>query len=284
MLEHFSTPFYSYIWLNLASIKYPSLALRRDQIAKTLSPKQLVFAQSLAAEMQRRIQDQLSDQQEPSQKNPAFPEPQMLGSGTGTVITTNGYILTCSHVIDKANTIEVKVADRTYQAKIIRDDKYNDLALLKISGSFQALAFSSSRSAKIGQDVFAMGYPRPNVQGEGIKFTKGSISSLTGLMDDLRMYQISVPVQPGNSGGPLLDMNGNITGVIVAMLDAETTLNNSGTLPQNVNYAIKSIYAKTLIDTLPDVAEGLLSPSSMKSFEETVDMAQKSIVMILTYK
>ena len=281
----------SYAWYTLAaassdnSSKFISTiagAIRDEFSTKKLSPEQIVYAQELAANIQYHIdhQDQSSGEQLPFLDT----EPQIIGSGTGTVITTNGYILSCSHVIDGADTIKVKVAGKTYLAKIVRDDKYNDLALLKITGSFQALAFSSRRSAKIGQDMFTLGYPRPNVQGEGVKFTKGSISSLTGLMDDLRMYQISVPVQPGNSGGALLDMDGNITGVVVAMLDAETALNTSGSLPQNVNYAIKSIYAKTLIDTLPDVAKGLLSPSNMKSFEETVDMAQKSIVMILTYR
>lgn len=281
----------SYAWYTLAAASSDASSIFMSMLATTirdefftekLSPEQIVYAQELAAKIQYLIDhpDQSSGLQSPILET----EPQVIGSGTGTVITTDGYILTCSHVINGADTIEVNVAGKTYQAKIIHDDKYNDLALLKISGSFQALAFSSSRSAKIGQDMFTLGYPRPSLQGTGIKLTKGSISSLTGIMDDLRMYQISIPIQPGNSGGPLLDMDGNITGVVVAMLDAETAFSTSGSLPQNVNYAIKSTYAKILIDTLPEVSAGLLLPSKERSFDEVVDMAQKSIVMILTYR
>jgi hypothetical protein len=87
------------------------------------------------------------------------------------------------------------------------------------------------------------------------KFTEGTISSLTGFQDDLRLYQISVPVQPGNSGGALVDENGNVLGIIVAMLDAKTTFRVSGSLPQNVNYAVKSVYAQAMLDTLPEVSD-----------------------------
>jgi S1-C subfamily serine protease len=86
----------------------------------------------------------------------------------------------------------------------------------------------------MGQEVFTIGHANPSLQGVGAKFTKGTINSLTGFQDDLRLYQLSVPVQPGNSGGALLDENGNILGVILAMLDAKTTFRISGSLPQNV--------------------------------------------------
>lgn len=103
-------------------------------------------------------------------------------------------------------------------------------------------------------------------------------------MDDLRLYQISVPVQPGNSGGPLLDEEGNIIGVVVAMLDAQTAFEVSGSLPQNVNYALKSIYALALLDTLPEVIQSLPTPQTQKSFEAVAYRAQKSIAMIVVYE
>ena len=119
---------------------------------------------------------------------------------------------------------------------------------------------------------------------DNAKLTKGSINSLTGIKDDFRLYQISIPVQPGNSGGPLLDMNGNVIGIIVAMLDAKTAFQISGSLPQNVNYAVKSTYAQALLDTLPDVSGNFLSAYTKKSFDNVVDRVKKCVVLIVTYE
>ena len=136
----------------------------------------------------------------------------------------------------------------------------------------------------MGQEVFTIGFPSPILQGVSAKFTKGTINSLTGFQDDIRLYQISVPVQPGNSGGALLDDSGNILGVIVAQLDAKTTFKISGSLPQNVNYAIKSIYAQAMLDTISGVADKLLLPSKNQSFDDAVNRVKKSTVMVLSYK
>jgi S1-C subfamily serine protease len=168
-----------------------------------------------------------------------------------------------------------------YPASLIREDPNNDLAILKVNGSFPALAFSPHRSAKMGQDVFTVGFPNPGLQGVSAKYTKGTISSLTGFQDDLRLYQISIPIQPGNSGGALLDEYGNLLGVVVAMLNAKTAFQVSGSLPQNVNYAVKSLYAQAMIDTIPEMAGKLLSPS--KSKPGAIDNAQNSTVMVVCY-
>jgi len=202
-------------------------------------------------------------------------------TGTGFIITNDGYILTCHHVVEDAEQINIIKGGERFQAKLIRSDPNNDLAILKVNGSFPALAFSPHRSAQIGQDVFTFGYPNPGLQGVSAKYTKGTVSSLTGFQDDLRLYQISVPIQPGNSGGPLLDENGNILGVVIAMLNAKKTFEISGSFPQNVNYAVKSLYAQAMIDTMPDVAGKLISPSRNKS--NAIENAQASTVMVVCY-
>jgi len=140
-----------------------------------------------------------------------------------------------------------------------------------------------STTAKMGQEVFTIGYPNPVLQGVNVKLTKGSINSLTGVQDDIRLYQISVPVHPGNSGGPLLDMDGNVIGIIVAMLDAKTAFKISGSLPQNVNYAIKSTYAQTLIDTMPEISGSLLPAFKKETFDNVVNRVKKCAVMIVVY-
>jgi len=273
----------AYAWSSLATKATAewwrqSAVEKRDFLAKKLSPKQLVEAQDLAAKIQYQIDNPADPQTQPPAKTNSD---KAIGSGTGFFITTDGYILTCLHVVDGAARIEIYVGDKMYPASLIRSDSTNDLAILKVNGSFQALAFSPHRSAKMGQDVFTVGYPNPGLQGISAKYTKGTISSLTGFQDDLRLYQISVPVQPGNSGGALLDENGNILGVVIAMLNAKTTFEISGSLPQNVNYAVKSLYAQAMIDTLPEVAGNLISPSRSRS--SAIENAQDSTVMVVCY-
>jgi len=298
---------YSYIWCSLAAAQGCEEAQgNRDSVMGLLSPEQIIQAQALAAEIQYKIEnpekalrealvaeiqymienpEKASTEAHPSVSSTTPKQaPELIGAGTGFFITRDGYLFTCAHVIEEAKTIKISVNGELYPAKVIRTDANCDLSLLKIDGTFNALAFSPKRTVVMGEDVFTMGFPNPNLQGVNPKLTKGSINSLTGYMDDLRLYQISVPVQPGNSGGPLLDDSGNICGVIVAMLDAETLFKVSGSLPQNVNYAVKSTYAQALIDTLPDVAKRLPAPSKNISFEAVTAKVQKSIVMVLGYK
>ncbi|RJP93420.1 MAG: hypothetical protein C4518_06495 [Desulfobacteraceae bacterium] len=278
---------YSYVWFNLAASQGDEKAIQfRDQAISLLSPQQLAQAQDLAAEIQYKINHPDNpDKTSPPPNAASTSEPQIKGSGTGFIITGDGYLLTCLHVIQGAKKVEVAVGDDIQQAKVIRTDTNNDLALLKISGIFNALSFSPKRTAAMGEEVFTIGYPNPDLQGLNPKLTNGTINSLTGFKDDLRLYQISIPVQPGNSGGPLFDDNGNIYGVIVAMLDAEITFKASGSLPQNVNYAVKSTYAQAMLDTLPEVAEKLPSPVTQNmAFDEAVKRVGKSIVMVLAYK
>jgi TPR repeat protein len=280
---------YSYVWYNLAASQGDEKAIQfRDDISSLLSPQQLAQAQDLAAEIQYKINNpdtpKTSDQSTPPPSSASTGEPEIKSSGTGFIITRDGYLLTCLHVIEGAEIIKVAVGNDIQPAKVIRFDTNNDMALLKISGTFNALSFSPKRTANMGEEVFTIGYPNPNLQGINPKLTNGTINSLTGFKDDLRLYQISIPVQPGNSGGPLLDESGNVYGIIVSMLDAETAFKVTGSLPQNVNYAVKSTYAQALLDTLPDVASKLPSPATKMPFNEVVKRAEKSIVMVLVYQ
>lgn len=275
---------YAYAWFSLSAAQGIANAIKnRDQAAKLLTPEQMSRAQELAATIQRKI-DHPASQTEQSYPPSTTHGAQPNSSGTGFLVTTDGHILTCYHVVFRATSVKVKTENRLYSAQVVRTDPANDLALLKITGSFPALALSADRSARMGQEVFTIGYPNPDLQGISPKLTKGEVNSLTGFQDDIRLYQISIPVQPGNSGGPLLDMGGNFIGVIVAMLNAQTAFKATGSLPQNVNYAVKSTYARALLDTIPNVADRLPSPSNQMSFERVVEKANKSVVMVLSYE
>lgn len=168
-------------------------------------------------------------------------------SGSGFALK-NGYIVTNFHVIDGASSIIVKGINGdfniSYPASVVGVDKNNDLALLKISDpNFKGFGnipyFISSLSSEVGEEIFVLGYPLTSTMGDEIKLTTGVISSKSGFQGDVSLYQISAPIQPGNSGGPLFDKRGNIVGVVSAK--------HAGA--ENVGYAIKTSYLRNLIDS-----------------------------------
>src|SRR5208282_6284462 len=125
-------------------------------------------------------------------------------------------------------------------ARVVRLDPVNDLALLKAEGKFSPLPIAPSRTVSLGATVATVGFPNIGLQGFAPKLAKGEVAALSGAADDPRYFQISVPVQPGNSGGALVDERGNVIGIVAAKLDASAALAASGALPENVNYAVKS--------------------------------------------
>ena len=135
-------------------------------------------------------------------------------------------------------------------------------------------------SATTGTTVFTIGYPFSGTLGEKSKLTEGIINSVYGIGDDPRFYQISVPIQPGNSGGPLINMKGEVIGVVTSTLDAIKVFEFSGTLPQNVNYGIKIQYAKLLLETLPLKKAFNFSPPKGKTLAELASQLQKSVMII----
>jgi outer membrane protein assembly factor BamB len=211
----------------------------------------------------------------------------IAGSGTGFFITADGYLLTNHHVVEGARDISIKTDKGLLPAKVVKVDKKNDLAVLKVEGKFAPLPLLSSRKVGLGEKVFTIGFPRPKVQGFSPKITDGIISSLAGIQDDPRDFQISVPVGPGNSGGPLVDQYGNVIGVIVSKLSAKyLLLRNRGDvdLPENVAYAIKGTFALGFMESLPRVAAGLKDPHSRdkeRKFSVVVNEVQEATVPVL---
>lgn len=173
-------------------------------------------------------------------------------AGTGFALK-NGYIATNFHVIDGAKSIMIKGVsgdfNKSYKASLIGVDKNNDLALLKIDDptfcGFKNIPYSVlSTTSEVGENIFVLGYPLVSTMGDEIKLTIGVISSKTGFQGNVAQYQISAPIQPGNSGGPLFDNNGNVIGIVSAKhKEAE-----------NVGYAIKASYLKNLIESTVDTS------------------------------
>ena len=198
-----------------------------------------------------------------------------LSTGSGFFVSSNGFILTNHHVINNANIISIYYQNKTYPAKLIYADENNDIALLK--SEIKSIPIPLSRNQNnTGSEVAALGYPLIGLQGNELKITFGHINSLSGIQNDIRYFQIDTPIQPGNSGGPLINFYGEVSGIITAALSQEATLINSGVINQNVNYAIKIDYAIPLlrqagIDTQFNMPRKLMNAEEVaKKFEESV--------------
>jgi S1-C subfamily serine protease len=200
-------------------------------------------------------------------------------SGSGFFVSEDGYLITNNHVVRNARRVKVKTADGIFPAKVVRTDSTNDLALLKVSGQFKPLRVATN-DVQLGDAVFTIGFPAIDLQGMQPKYTDGKISSLSGIKDDPKEYQISVQVQPGNSGGPLVDMAGNVRGVIVSRLSEMAALRSMGSLPQNVNYAIKGERLRNFLSASPEVK--LRSNDATLNGAAVADV-QKSVALILVY-
>lgn len=205
-------------------------------------------------------------------------------TGTGVALK-DGYIVTNYHIVEEAKSIFVQgiKGDFTvkYKATIIATDKYNDLALLRISDNrfngFGTIPYNVKTSlSDVGEDIFVLGYPLTSTMGDEIKLTTGVISSKTGFQGDVSLYQISAPLQPGNSGAPLFDNKGNLIGIVNAKHEEA----------ENVGYAIKTSYLKNLIESsistsvLPNINQiaGLSLPEKVKSLKNYVFMITCSSV------
>ena len=212
--------------------------------------------------------------------------------GSGFLISESGLVVTNYHVIEGRSDIDVffPPINKTIKAKVTLKDKNNDLSILRLSDFIFSDIFSSSipftisQSSKVrlGQEVFTLGFPLGEILGQSAKLSTGSINSLYGIQDDPRVFQISNPVQPGNSGGPLFNNNGELIGIVFSSLNAKFFYENADIIPQNVNFAIKSDYLLNLISMLPDESEIINRKNKLlgKSLETQIELLTPFIVNI----
>ena len=213
---------------------------------------------------------------------------QRYSTGTGFFVTADGYFLTCFHVVVNSGTITLRnLKGETWKARAVAVDRVNDLALLKVDGakpgSFRPLALAPSGEMRRGAAIVTMGFPNVNLQGIEPKVTDGIINSFSGANNDPRVFQISSPIQTGNSGGPLISMEGNVVGIIASKLDAAAIARQTGDIPQNVNYAIKSQYALDMLARLPEVQAGLVPPARGEKprVADVVPALEEAIALVL---
>lgn len=209
----------------------------------------------------------------------------LKSSGSGFFITDDGYLISNNHVVKDATKVRLITSEGTLDAKVVQVDAANDLALLKVSGKFSSLPIAESRTVHLGVTVATVGFPKIVSQGFAPKLAKGEIASLSGIQDDPGYFQISAPVQHGNSGGALVDEHGNVVGVVSAKLGVTIgRARTSDELPENVNYAVKSSLLLNFLESVPGVSAKLKQPiTADRKFEDVVKSAQDAAVLILVY-
>lgn len=169
--------------------------------------------------------------------------------GTGFAVSSDGLIVTAYHVVDAASAIKVRFASTDWiPATYVKGSRKHDIAILSTKQAPPALlTFGKVTNLKQGDHVFTMGYPVAYILGEDAKYTEGVISALSGLQGLESMLQITVPVQPGNSGGPLLNKEGQVVGIVISGAAEMFFYQETGSLPQNINWAVKGNYVQKLL-------------------------------------
>ncbi|MBK4717622.1 trypsin-like peptidase domain-containing protein [Azospirillum sp. YIM DDC1] len=216
---------------------------------------------------------------------PSPPRPtERSSSGSGFPVNGKGEILTNHHVIEGCRTLKARRGERIVDAELVATDEKNDLAVVRAAvPSAQSLKFRDGKGIRPADGVVAVGYPYAGLLATTPQVTTGSVTSLAGIADDTRFLQITAPIQPGNSGGPLLDLSGNTVGVVVSTLSALAVVKATGSIPQNVNFAIKSSVAREFLDSkgIEYEAAGSMAKLDPADVGET---GSKAAVMVECYK
>jgi S1-C subfamily serine protease len=223
-----------------AALGNKAIAKKDFEYALTIDPNSQEAKEGIAA----------LDNPPPPVRNEPKPTPstEATYSGTGFFVSSPSYILTNEHVLDGCHAASVwRPGFPISEARIVASDSANDLALLttdmrtKMVPTFRA-------GARVGETIFVYGFPLTGLLSSSGNFTVGTVTSIAGLGDDSRIMQISAPVQPGNSGGPLLDKSGNVVGIIVSKLNALRLAQVTQDMAQNINFAIKASIASNFLE------------------------------------
>jgi hypothetical protein len=216
-------------------------------------------------------------QQQPQQQGAEEAHP---STGTGFFIGPNGLVLTSNHVIEGASRIGCRTGDgAVHDATVVRLSQLNDLALLRVDfRPTHYLGFAPHGSLHPGERVFTIGYGAVNFLGfSEPRFTEGAISALSGPDAEDSWMQITVPIQPGNSGGPVVNESGQVVGIIAAFAATERFMQvEGGALPQSINWAVKADYATPLLPPQP--------PAPVRTRAQAIALTHDSVCLIIALR
>lgn len=270
----------TYEWASLASARLQGQAAEtirniRDQTARHLSPAALAAAQVTTANW-KPGQDLV-----PPAPDPGAPSaPSLRGNGSGLIIGKEPYVVTAHHVISACREIKLRDADGDKSAvtHVVARDKASDLALLAGVEFGSPLKMRAS-PARLGETVTSFGFPLSNLLASSGNLTTGTVSSTTGMQGDSKTFQFTAPVQPGNSGGPIVDEYGNLIGVAVGKLNAVAIAEATGDIPQNVSFATNAERVRSLLDA-NGVRYDLADTGKPRSSADIADQLRRATVKV----
>jgi len=280
----------AHMWFNLAVSNGGEYAIKdRQLMEKKMSPSQIEKAQELARNW--KPTNKIRTAESPPSSIPQSPNSRnvAIATGTGFLFGSQDYLVTNYHVVKGTSEVTVKFTNgESINAEVVGRDTQNDVAILKLtkSPSFQSreMKFGDSSMVRMGDEVFTIGYPHIGIMGLKPKYTKGVISAVTGIKDNPTVFQTTVPIQPGNSGGPLFNDKGEVIGLTTSSLSL-LAIESMGAIPQSVNYTVKSSFVKNTISTVP---EALLSnrgivvvPTDSNSRSDFIEAIKNNVVLIL---
>lgn len=197
-------------------------------------------------------------------------------SGSGFVVNARGDVMTNAHVVDGCSKITIRGIG---PARVLAADSAIDVAALSVEGAAGRpyARFDGARIARLGEEVVVFGFPLSQFLSSTGNLTTGNLSALAGAGNDTSQYQISAPVQPGSSGGPLLNRSGNVLGLVVSGLTLARA--DGSDIAQNVNFAVKGSLAKSFLD-LHGVHYSESSARKTMSVADIADSARSFTIFI----
>ena len=210
----------------------------------------------------------------------------LVASGTGFLVSRTGHVLTNHHVVGECNRLTFQLrGDLAVEADVLSTNQTTDLALLKVPlTTMQPAQFRGRAAVRLGEELVVYGFPLLGDLSSQGNLTNGIVSALSGLGDDLSRMQMTAQIQPGNSGGPVMDRSGNIVGVVVETANDEYFRRERNTLPQNVNFAIRDSLARSFLDTNNVAYDTAEQGSETLPIADIADQAQKFTGIILCYQ
>lgn len=200
-----------------------------------------------------------------------------MRSASGFVVTSDGYVVTSAHVIEGCREVFVGNFGR---ARIAKVDRINDLALVKINARDLVPAPIRTQAPRLGETVYALGFPLADRLDNALNFTSGLVSALAGLENDRRAIQFTAPIQPGNSGGPLVDETGALIGIVRSKLGDAELLKTKGVTAQNISFAVRAQYVATFLATA-GVQPIEVGPGKPKLAVDVAEMGQLYTLQVL---
>jgi len=219
-----------------------------------------------------------------AEAKPSPPELKAVSSGTAFAINPNGEFLTNYHVIKGCAAVSLGIAGVGQHGTVIATDERNDLAAVHTRAvGIEPLRFRDGRSIRPGDGVVVLGFPYAGLLTTNPQVTTGSVSALAGIGDDTRFLQLTAPVQPGNSGGPLLDLSSNVVGLVSSRINDIAIAEATGTLPQNINFAIKGTIIREFLDT-HGIAYTTAQSTNKLEPSDVAETATKATVKLSCYQ